>query len=100
MPTDRKNISGSSRDRLNRTALLALPPLSRVHRVRADFYALSSSKSQPEWLHESVKRRPDVAVAAMAMARTIWAPAAHERAYQTGVRESVHFGLYPRLMDS
>jgi transposase len=55
-----------------------------IHGARA---VLTHSKSPPEWLIELMKRRSkNVAVVAMAnkMARTIWALAAHERAYQSG----------------
>jgi hypothetical protein len=55
---------------------------------------IASSKSQPGWLHELLKRRPNRAGAAMSMARTIGAPAAQNRAYQTGVRELARIGLY------
>jgi transposase len=55
-----------------------------IHGARA---VLTHSKSPPEWSTELLKRRPkNVAVVAMAnkMARTISAPTAHERAYQSG----------------
>ena len=53
-----------------------------IHGARA---ALTSSKAPPEWAVRLAERRPlNVATVALAnkTARTIWAPLAHDRAYQ------------------